>query len=56
VVMRLLLHPIDPVKNARRKRAPLRDRTSVNTIAFDPPGALLDRAVRRRPGTKEIDR
>jgi len=53
---RLLLHPIDPVKNARRKRAPLRDRTSVNTIAFDPPGALLDRAVRRRPGTKEIDR
>jgi putative transposase len=53
---RLLLHPIDAAKNARRKRAPLRDRTSVNTIAFDPPGALLDRAVHRRPGTKETDR
>jgi putative transposase len=53
---RLALHPIDLTKNARRKRAPLRDRTSVTTIAFDPPGALLDRALRRQPRQKETDR
>lgn len=46
---RLALHALDPVRNARRTRTPGPDRTTVNTIAFDPPTALLDRALRRRP-------
>jgi hypothetical protein len=49
---RLSLHPVDPARNSRRKRARHPDRTSVNTVAFDPPKALLDRAVHRRPGTR----
>jgi transposase InsO family protein len=53
---RLVLHPVDPTRNARRARAPRTDRTTVHTVAFDPPGALLARAVRRRPaGRTEED-
>ncbi|MFO1395234.1 MAG: DDE-type integrase/transposase/recombinase [Steroidobacteraceae bacterium] len=48
---RLALHALDPVRNARRKRARVPDRTTVNTVAFDPPAALLDRALRRGPGS-----
>jgi transposase InsO family protein len=44
---RLPLHPVDPTRNARRTRARPPDRTSVTTVAFDPPRALLDRAVHR---------
>lgn len=46
---RLVLHPVDPIRNARRKRAGVVDHTTRNTVAFDPPGALLDRASGRRP-------
>lgn len=49
---RLALHALDPVRNAHRKRARVPDRTTVNTVAFDPPAALLDRALRRGPGSE----
>jgi transposase InsO family protein len=49
----LPLHPVDPTRNARRPRTVRPDRTTVHTVAFDPPGALLDRALRRRPRPKE---
>jgi transposase InsO family protein len=52
---RLVLHPVDPTHNARRARGPRRDRTVVNTVAFDPPRALLDRAVHRPPPGPEED-
>lgn len=45
---RIVLHPVDAVGNARRKRQARPDRTQTNTIAFDPPGVLLDRASGRR--------
>jgi len=49
---RLPLHPVDPKANAHRKRPPRRagapDETRVTP--FDPAGALLDRATRRRDG------
>lgn len=50
---RLEVHPVDPVKNSRRKR-PLRrkphhDESVPRHPAFDPPKALLDRALGRRP-------
>jgi hypothetical protein len=43
------LHPVDPVRNARRKR-PARPEAPppTSTAAFDPPRALLDRALHRR--------
>ena len=44
------LHPVDPVRNARRERLPRPDAPPAPpAVAFDPPRALLDRAVRRRP-------
>ncbi len=46
------VHPVDPVKNSKRKR-PLRralfDETAPRHPAFDPPKALLDKAVGKRP-------
>jgi hypothetical protein len=45
---RLPLHPVDPVRNARRRRA-RRPAPPPKTTPFDPPGALLDRAVGRKP-------
>src|SRR2546430_12478628 len=44
----LVLHPVDPVKNSRRKRAvmALPPKTQP-TVPFDPPTALLDRACGR---------
>ncbi len=43
----LSLHPLDPVRNARRKRRH-RWTPGEKTVPFDPPGALLDRASGRR--------
>ena len=42
------LHPVDPVANSRRKRAPLPTVPATDAPHFDPPGALLDRAMGRR--------
>ena len=53
---RLELHPVDPVLNAKRKRKPLvlpSTAGSIGNLPFDPPGALLDRAVGRPPKHKE---
>jgi putative transposase len=47
---RLVLYPVDPVANARRKRPPRRPDAPAKPnkpVAFDPPSALLDRAVGR---------
>lgn len=46
---RLALHPVDPVRNARRKRPPRREPSAEPThhVPFDPPKALVDRAARR---------
>ena len=48
---RLELHPVDAVRNARRARPPRRSPTHDDSMprhpAFDPPKALLDRAVGR---------
>ncbi|HEX5853747.1 MAG TPA: DDE-type integrase/transposase/recombinase [Solirubrobacteraceae bacterium] len=49
----LPLHLVDPLGNARRKRSVRVDRTTVNTVAFDPPGVLLDRATGRRAPREE---
>lgn len=47
---RLPLHPVDPVRNAHRGRPPRRpgdDGPPVRHVPFDPPTALVDRAVGR---------
>lgn len=44
---RYSLHPVDPVANSSRKRAPLPKAPTTNAPHFDPPGALLDRAMGR---------
>jgi len=49
---RLELRSIDPVKNARTKREPRRPGATVpanKAVRFDPPSALLDKAVGRAP-------
>ena len=56
---RFVLHPVDPMKNGRKKRrtddaeaeveAPTQSR-----VAFDPPTALLDRLLGRRPAHAEV--
>lgn len=43
---RLVLHPVDPVRNARRRRK--EQATPSDSVVFDPAGALLDRALGRR--------
>ena len=43
------LHPVDPEKNASRKRPPRLDappKKPTKPVSFDPPKALLDRALR----------
>ncbi len=56
---RFALHAVDPVRNAHRKRPPRRTEVEARIrgavdVHFDPPGALLDRAVGRPPrGHKE---
>jgi hypothetical protein len=48
---RLALHPVDPIKNGRRKRQPRRTKPTppAQHVPFDPPGALLDKATGRKP-------
>lgn len=51
---RLPLHTVDPIKNAHRKRKPNRVTAGARPpgkIPFDPPKALLDKAVGRAPKT-----
>ena len=46
---RFELHPVDPEKNASRKRPPRLDappKKPTKPVSFDPPKALLDRALR----------
>ena len=51
---RLELHRVDPVRNARRRRAVVAERTPApNPVAFDPARALLDRASGRGKAKKE---
>jgi transposase InsO family protein len=53
---RLSIHPVDPVKNAsrsRRKRKPAHDESVPAHPAFDPPRALLDKTLHRRPSLEE---
>jgi len=51
---RLLLRPVDPVRNSRRRRVAIEPvATTDKGVAFDPAGALLARASGRRPSTKE---
>lgn len=49
----LSLFPVDPVKNARRKRRADRSDRSGTVIPFDPAGALLAKAVGKKPRTEE---
>lgn len=51
----MALHRVDVVRNARRKRTPL-PAAPPKTTPFDPPGALLDRAVGRPPRHREEKR
>ena len=49
------LHPVDPERNASRKRPPRLDAPSPKPkrpVDFDPPKALLDRALGRTPATE----
>jgi transposase InsO family protein len=47
---RFALSPVDPIRNARRsRRASNLDAPHPARVAFDPPTALVDRAVGRRP-------
>jgi transposase InsO family protein len=53
---RFEVHPVDPMKNSRRRRPRRRpevDESLPPHPAFDPPKALLDRAVGRRPQPEE---
>jgi putative transposase len=54
---RLPLHLVDPVKNARRSRPPRRiveaEASPRKPVRFDPPAALLARAVGRKPIDQE---
>lgn len=44
------LTPVDPIKNARRARSPMcLDEVHPARIPFDPAGALMDRALGRKP-------
>lgn len=53
---RLPLHTLDPIRNARRRRKEVGVSAGPKLpgkVAFDPPRALLDKAVGRAPSTKE---
>jgi hypothetical protein len=55
---RFEVHPVDPVKNSQRRRPrrrPELDETTPHHPAFDPPKALLDRAVGKVSRTEEIE-
>lgn len=46
---RLVLRPVDPVKNGRTRRTEVEVTARGRTVDFDPAEALLDRAVGRKP-------
>jgi hypothetical protein len=49
------LAAVDPVRNARRARSPQSlERPHPARVSFDPPVALVDRAVGRAPRTEEV--
>jgi transposase InsO family protein len=50
----LVLHPVDPVHNSKRRRLAAPSPSPAPTVPFDPPTVLLDRAVGRAP--KKEDR
>lgn len=53
---RLVLHPVDPIKNARRKRQPIPTPPtsgSVGSLPFDPPGALLNSYPQHTPNSTQ---
>lgn len=53
---RLPLHTLDPVRNSRRRRQPNRATVGAKLagkVQFDPPKALLDKAVGRAPKTED---
>ena len=53
---RFEVHPVDPVKNSRRRRPRRRpevDESTPRHPAFDPPKALLDKAVGKKPQPEE---
>jgi len=52
---RIALHRVEPVRNALRPRARLPE-APPRTTPFDPPGALLERAVGRAPRRVEVTR
>lgn len=48
------LSPVDPVKNARRERAPsCLDAPHPSRTPFDPPAVLVDRALGRKPSAND---
>jgi transposase InsO family protein len=48
---RFVLHPVDPVRNATRARSDHNlDTPHAARVDFDPPRALLDKALGKRPG------
>ena len=50
------LTPVDPVKNARRARSPSNlDQPHPARVTFDPPAALVDRALGRKPSRDADD-
>jgi putative transposase len=53
---RYVLSPVDPIKNAHRTRAKdCLDRPHESKVPFDPPTALLDQALGRRPASDTED-
>jgi transposase InsO family protein len=49
---RFALHPVDPVRNARRRRKDVEAKATGAPVDFDPPRSLLDRATGRTRGDK----
>jgi putative transposase len=52
----LVLHPVDPVHNSRRRRLLAPPSPPLPTVPFDPPTALLDHAVGRSSPRKAVKR
>lgn len=53
---RILLHKVDPHKNAKTRRQPLPAPAPKNeSLRFDPPSAMLSRALGRRLSCQEVD-
>jgi hypothetical protein len=51
---RHLLHPVDPTRNARRRRADVcLDTPHEARTVFEPAKVLLDKTLGRRPTTKD---